>query len=167
MPNTTQGKLFEEFVYERLIFSEDWLNLTPYELKKSPTASGQRYTHKKFPAQFKITFNFDTKQVWSKDIEPDFVFFNSALKKVVVLEVKTQGAKGSVDEKLQTGGKKLKRLRKLFNVALQVPFENVSYSYLLKKEDFDKPEYKDSFDDIYEDGCKFYFVDDDFKFKIE
>ena len=167
MPDTTKGKLFEEVVYEKLIIPKDWINLTPFELKDKPTKSGQIYTHKQFTSQFMEHYHFDTKQVWSKDIEPDFVFYNPTTKKVISLEVKKQSTKGSVDEKLQTGGKKLKRLRKLFYTALQVPPENVSYSYLLNKEDFDRNEYKDTFEDILEDGCKYYFVDDNFTFEIK
>jgi len=166
MPNTSKGKLFEEEVYEKLIIPKDWINLTPYILLKTPKASGQKYTHKQFTGQFKEKFNFDTKKVWSKNIEPDFVFFHPTLKKVVALEVKSQGTGGSVDEKLQTGGKKLKRLRKLFGIALQIPSENISYSYLLKRNDFDNEQYKDTFEDIHEDGCEYYFVDDNFTFEI-
>lgn len=166
MPNTSKGKLFEEIVYEKLIIPKGWINLTPFELKDKPTQTGQIYTHKQFTSQFIEHYNFDPKQVWSKNIEPDFVFYNPDLNKVVALEVKKQNTKGSVDEKLQTGGKKLKRLRKLFNTALQTPFENISYSYLLKKDDFDKEEYRDTFEDIREDGCEYYFVDDNFTFEI-
>lgn len=167
MPNTSKGKLFEEEVYEKLIIPEGWINLTPYILLKVPKPSGQRYQHKQFTSQFKERFNFNPAQVWSKNIEPDFVFYNPVLKRVVALEVKMQGSNGSVDEKLQTGGKKLKRLRKLFKVALQIPPENISYSYLLKRNDFDNPSYTDTFDDIHEDGCEYYFVDDNFTFTIK
>lgn len=167
MPSTGAGHVFEEYVYEKLIIPEGWINLTPYELKSKPSRNGQIYTHKEFPTQFEKYFNFNTKTVWSKNIKPDFVFYNPELKKVVALEVKKQEQSGSVDEKLQTGGKKLKRLRKLFNIALQIPYENISYSYLLKREDFDKKEYQDTFDDILEDGCKYYFVDENFSFEIQ
>ena len=167
MPNTFKGKLFEEEVYQKLIIPEGWINLTPYVLLKTPKPSGQKYRHQQFTTQFKERFNFDTNQVWSKNIEPDFVFYNPNLKQVIALEVKMQGTSGSVDEKLQTGGKKLKRLRKLFQVALQIPPENISYSYLLKRSDFDNPIYADTFDDIHEDGCEYYFVDDNFTFEIK
>lgn len=166
MPNTTSGTLFEEFVYERLIVSDDWINLTPFELRSTPSASGQRYYHREFPARFQKYFGFSTATVWSKNIEPDFVFYNPKLNKVIALEVKTQNSKGSVDEKLQTGGKKLKRLQKLFAKATNMPPENVSYSYLLKDQDFNKPDYADTFDDIHEDNCEYYFVTDDFHFEI-
>jgi hypothetical protein len=167
MPNTSAGKIFEEFVYERLIIPQGWINLTPYEEKRVPSQSGQRYTHKEFPAQFEARFKFKTKTVWSKNIKPDFVFYHPELKKVVSFEVKKQEQNGSVDEKLQTGGKKLKRLQKLFGIALQIPPENISYSYLLKQSDFDLPEYRDTFEDIHEDGCEYYFVDDDFSLEIK
>jgi hypothetical protein len=166
MPNTSAGKIFEEEIYEKLSIPNDWINLTPYIPLASPKSSGQKYTHKLFSSQFKEKFNLDTTTILSKKIEPDFVFYNPALKKVVVLEAKMQGSNGSVDEKLQTGGKKLKRLRKLFSAAAQVPPENISYSYLLKRQDFDKPQYRDTFEDIHEDGCEYYFVDEDFSLKI-
>ena len=166
MPNTSGGTLFEEFVFERLIIPEGWINITPYVLLKTPKPSGQKYTHRQFTSQFKIKYKFDTRKVWSKNIEPDFVFYHPILNKVVALEVKSQGSGGSVDEKLQTGGKKLKRLRKLFGIALQIPPENVSYSYLLKRSDFDNDEYADTFEDIHDDGCEYYFVDDSFSFDI-
>ena len=167
MPDTSKGKVFEEFVYERLIIPDDWINLTPFELKSKPSKNGQIYTHKEFPAQFEAHFNFKTKSIWSKDIKPDFVFYHPTLQKVVILEVKKQEQRGSVDEKLQTGGKKLKRLRKLFWAVLQIPPENISYSYLLKQEDFDKKEYHDTFEDIHEDGCEYYFVNENFSFEIK
>ena len=167
MPKTTKGKLYEEYVYERLIIPEEWMNLTPYVLKKHPSKSGQRYTHKEFPSQFKERFHFDPAKVWTRKIKPDFVFYNPVLKKVVALEVKSQHEDGSVDEKLQTGGKKLKRLRKLFGLVLQIPAENISYSYLLQESFFNKTEYGDIFDDIHEDGCEYYFINDDFSFEIK
>lgn len=167
MPDTSSGKRFEEFTYERLIIPEGWINLTPYELKSVPTEKGQRYTHRKFPSQFNKYFGFKTETILSKNIEPDFVFYHPKSNRVVALEVKSQDSDGSVDEKLQTGGKKLWRLQKLFAKATNMPPENVSYSYLLKEKDFNKPEYADTFYDIHMDKCEYYFVNDDFHFEIK
>lgn len=167
MPNTDRGRIFEEEIYEKTSISNDWINLTPYDLKKDWTGElGKKYTHKQFCSQFKLQFKFNPLKVWSKELQPDFVFYNPTTKTVKVFEAKTQNEKGSVDEKLQTGGKKLKRLRKLFGEALQVDPKNISYTYLLKKEDFDKPAYRDTFEDIHEDECDYCFVDDNFSLKI-
>lgn len=167
MPNTNKGALFEEYVYSKLTIPGSWTNLTPYEVNGNTDPSKPKYTHRQFCSQFKNKFDFDPLVVWSKKINPDFVFYNPVLQKVVVLEAKCQTDKGSVDEKLQTSGFKIKQLRKLFGAALQVPAENISYSYLLKQEDFDKPEYKDTFDDIHDNGNEYYFVNDTFSFAVE
>ena len=167
MPNTYKGKLFEEEVYSKLIIPSGWINLTPYDANGEKDKTKPQYTHREFCSQFKQKFKFDPLQVWSKKINPDFVFYHPQLKKVVVLEAKCQTDKGSVDEKLQTSTYKRKQLAKLFFIALQIPPENVSYSYCLKKADFDKSEYKDTFDDIHDNGNEYYFVDDDFSFEIK
>ena len=167
MPNTSKGALFEEEVYHKLKVADHWLNLTPYEPKYKPAPGEQQYTHKQFTSQFKHRFNFNPAIVWSKLIEPDFLFFDKEKNIVMIFEAKCQTEKGSVDEKLQTGGKKLKRFRKLFKFFFETLPENVFYIYLLKKTDFDKPAYKDTFDDIHEDECEYYFVDKDFTLSID
>ena len=167
MPNTNKGKLFEELVYSKIIIPKGWINLTPYDPNGETDITKPQYIHRKFCSQFKNRFSFEPLTVWSKEINPDFVFYNPELKKVVSLEAKCQTDKGSVDEKLQTSGFKIKQLRKLFFTALQIPPENVSYSYALKKEDFDKKEYKDTFDDIHDNGNEYYFVDENFVFEVK
>lgn len=97
--------------------------------------------------------NYDYEGILSKKLLPDdsiFVFRNNT---VFIIEKKTQKVAGSVDEKLQTCGFKLQQYKKLF-----APLnKEVSYNYILNKDWFLKPEYKDVLDYIIEQGCQYYF----------
>ena len=166
MPHTENGKVFEEFVYERINYDKDeWINLTPYELLDKPRPSGQRYSHTEFTANFKKVFKKDPLSVLSKKINPDLVFYNPKLKKVIVIEDKIQTSDGSVDEKIQTPAAKIYILKKLFKL---IDCNNVSYYYMLDNNSYNKQKYKDTYEylDTIE-NCKYFFVNDDFFFEIK
>jgi hypothetical protein len=69
-----------------------------------------------------------------------------------IIEVKYQEVSGSVDEKLQTCGFKLRQYKKLF---APLNYE-VEYIYILNNWFRDK-RYKDTLDFIIDMNCKYYF----------
>ena len=143
MPFTNSGRKFEEYVYSYFKYNkDDWENLTPY-------IDG---VHKKFSSYIKNNYKYDVKKILSKEINPDFVFYNKKNKQIRVFEAKyiapinSNGKKnsGSVDEKLQTAPYKLKQLKKVFNNFFKT--EDIKYIYILNKEFWDRKEYKDTYD---------------------
>jgi hypothetical protein len=94
----------------------------------------------------------EVSSVWSKTLVPDTVVFNYLLRTVYIVEMKTQNVSGSADEKLQTCVFKRKQFLRLFRDLKY----RVEYVYLLS-DWFKKPEYKDSLDDIYVNGCSYHF----------
>ena len=95
----------------------------------------------------------DYKNIISRRLLPDDTIFVVANNTFFIIEVKTQGGEGSVDEKLQTCDFKIKQYRKLLS-RLNV---EVQYIYILS-DWFDQPRYKDVFDYIQSiNGCSYYF----------
>lgn len=95
----------------------------------------------------------DYKKIISKRLLPDDTIFVVANNTFFIIEVKSQGVEGSVDEKLQTCDFKIKQFRKLLS-RLNV---EVQYIYILS-DWFDQPKYKDVFDYIQSiNGCSYYF----------
>lgn len=96
---------------------------------------------------------YDYTKIISSKLKPDEAIFVIRNNTVFIIEKKSQTGGGSVDEKLQTCDFKLKQYRKLF-----APLnKEVKYYYLLDKEWFDNPAYKDVFDYIIDVGCGYYF----------
>ena len=96
---------------------------------------------------------FDYTKIISAQLLPDEAIFVVSKNTVYIVEKKTQNQGGSVDEKLQTCDFKLKQYKKLFSPLNK----EVSYSYLLDKDWFKNPRYKDTLDYIISVGCKYYF----------
>ena len=96
---------------------------------------------------------FDYTKIISAQLLPDEAIFVVSKNTVYIVEKKTQSKGGSVDEKLQTCDFKLKQYKKLFSPLNK----EVSYSYLLDKDWFKNPRYKDTLDYIISVGCKYYF----------
>ncbi len=87
-----------------------------------------------------------------KRLEPDKVFYNFLNQTIYIIEVKFQAISGSVDEKLQTCDFKRKQYVKLFE-SLNI---DVEYVYIFS-DWFNNPTYKDYFQYIKLEGCKYYF----------
>lgn len=96
---------------------------------------------------------FDYTKIISAQLLPDEAIFVVSKNTVYIVEKKTQSQGGSVDEKLQTCDFKLKQYKKLFSPLNK----EVCYSYLLDKDWFKNPRYKDTLDYIISVGCKYYF----------
>ncbi|HOY61414.1 MAG TPA: hypothetical protein PK045_02835, partial [Candidatus Woesebacteria bacterium] len=96
----------------------------------------------------------DYKNYISKRLLPDDSIFVIVNNTFFILEIKHQEVSGSTDEKLQTCDFKIKQYRKLLS-RLNV---EVQFIYILNKEWFDKPAYKDVLDYIISiNGCSYYF----------
>lgn len=94
----------------------------------------------------------DWSNILSKKLLPDDAIYVIHENTVFIIEIKYQEVSGSVDEKLQTCGFKLKQYRRLF-----APLNhNVEYIYILN-DWFRDPKYKDTLDYIIEMNCKYYF----------
>ncbi len=98
------------------------------------------------------TLDIDWRSILSKQLLPDdaiYVIYNNT---VFIIEVKYQEVDGSVDEKLQTCGFKLKQYQRLF-----APLNhNVKYIYILN-DWFREDKYRDTLNYIIEMNCKYYF----------
>jgi hypothetical protein len=98
------------------------------------------------------TLSVDWRIILSKQLLPDDAIYVIHNNTVFIIEVKYQEVSGSVDEKLQTCGFKLKQYRRLF-----APLNhNVEYIYILN-DWFRKTEYRDTLDYIISMNCKYYF----------
>ena len=94
----------------------------------------------------------DWTNILSKQLLPDDVIYVIHNNTVFILEVKYQEVSGSVDEKLQTCGFKLRQYKKLF-----APLNhNVEYIYILN-DWFKDPKYKDTLNYIIDMNCRYYF----------
>ena len=88
----------------------------------------------------------------STKLLPDESFVNYETKTVYIIEKKYQACSGSVDEKPQTCGFKLREYKKLFN-----PINyDVQYMYVFN-EWFKHPRYKDMLEYIKECNCDYFF----------
>ncbi len=88
----------------------------------------------------------------SKQLLPDDAIYVIHENTVFIIEIKYQEVSGSVDEKLQTCGFKLKQYKRLF-----APLNhNVEYIYILNNW-FRDSKYRDTLDYIIEMNCKYYF----------
>jgi hypothetical protein len=96
--------------------------------------------------------NVDWEDILSKKLLPDDAIYVIKENTVFIIEVKYQEVSGSVDEKLQTCGFKLRQYKKLF---APLNYE-VEYIYILNNWFRDK-RYKDTLDFIIDMNCKYYF----------
>jgi len=92
------------------------------------------------------------ERVLSKKLLPDDAIYVIKENTVNIIEVKYQHVAGSVDEKLQTCGFKLRQYRKLF---APLNYE-VEYIYILS-DWFRDAKYKDTLDYIIDMNCRYYF----------
>jgi len=92
------------------------------------------------------------EKILSKKLLPDDAIYVIHNNTVFIIEVKYQEVAGSVDEKLQTCGFKLRQYKRLF-----APLNhNVEYIYILNNW-FRKDEYGDTLDYIISMNCRYYF----------
>jgi len=94
----------------------------------------------------------DWKKILSKKLLPDDAIYVIKENTVFIIEIKYQEVSGSVDEKLQTCGFKLRQYKKLF---APLNYE-VEYIYVLS-DWFRNQKYKDTLDFIIDMNCKYYF----------
>jgi len=98
-------------------------------------------------------YNLKWEKYISRKLLPDNVLYIIPQKTFYIIEIKYQQVQGSVDEKLQTCHfKKLQYLK-----LLESTNNYVEFYYLLNKEWFDKPIYKDVLNYILMMGCRYYF----------
>ena len=116
--------------------------------KKLVARSYRKYELYKFLDSQKI----DYRKYLSKRLLPDDAIYVIKENTLFIIEVKYQQVTGSVDEKLQTCGFKLKQYKKLFS---ELNYE-VEYIYVLSQW-FKKHEYTDTLEYIISEGCKYYF----------
>lgn len=110
----------------------------------------EAYYSKQFRAKIKKHFGFDINTIWSKGILPDeCILIDDTF---YVLEKKAQNCAGSVDEKLQTCGFKIRQYRKI----AEKLNKKVKYCYLLS-DWFKDPKYEDVLNYIHEMGCEYFF----------
>ncbi len=94
----------------------------------------------------------DWRSIISSKLLPDEAVLSSRSQKLTIVEKKWQQVGGSVDEKLQTCGFKLRQYRRLFE-----PLgTHVQFVYLLN-DWFAQPRYQDVLDYIREVGADFHF----------
>lgn len=94
----------------------------------------------------------DWKSRVSSQLLPDEALYSLRAKKLTVIEKKWQGVQGSVDEKLQTCGFKIRQYRNLVDgLGIQVQFV-----YLLN-DWFTQPKYSDVLAYIKESGADYHF----------
>jgi len=142
-------------------------NVKGYECKPKPLNSKKQtmgynifYNNRLVAESFKKhelyryleTIGIDWKETLSKKLLPDDAIYVISNNTIFIIEVKYQEVTGSVDEKLQTCGFKLKQYQRLF-----APLNHkVEFIYILN-EWFKKPEYKDTLDYIIYMNCRYYF----------
>lgn len=102
--------------------------------------------------EFLPSLGINYEKIVSKKLLPDNSIFIIVDNKIIIIEVKNQNCAGSVDEKLQTCGFKLRQYKRLFKPA------NIDAEYIYILNDwFKKPEYRDVLEYVREIGCDYYF----------
>lgn len=94
------------------------------------------------------------KDYVSKQLLPDEALYIYKKKSIFIIEKKFQKTAGSVDEKIQTCGFKLRQYKKLFK-PLGI---KVNYFYVLCNF-YDNPKYNDVLEYIEEEDCQYFFND--------
>lgn len=133
--NTTTGLTFEELI--SMEKSNGGINVTKHNL--------YTYLEKQ---------KVDWKTIISKKLLPDEAYIDPIAKTFHIYEKKYQETAGSCDEKPQTCAFKIWEYRRLA-AALNIPAENVTYTYILSKW-FNDPRYRDMLEYIRSvDGCDY------------
>lgn len=137
--NTKTGRIFEQNTPVAQMLKEQNVDLTNFVFRQH---TGLLW--------YLRDFGIEMDDYWSKRLYPDeAIIYNGTL---YIIEKKTQGEDGSVDEKIQTCDFKLKQYQKIANV-LNL---KVKYAYLLA-DWFKKPPYKDVLDYIKDMNCYYFF----------
>jgi hypothetical protein len=92
------------------------------------------------------------KDLISKKLLPDSALFVPEKSVLFIIELKFQQVAGSVDEKLQTCGFKIRQYKRLMG-PLGI---KVEYVYVLN-DWFKHPSYQDTLDYVHEEGCHYFF----------
>jgi len=119
---------------------------------------GQHYKKGNFNNEFLKAHSIDVtalkkEGVLSKQMEPDSVIVVGWT--INIIEHKSQKTAGSVDEKLQSFPYKYHYYKNL--IGLKDKGFKVVYIYVLEKDFFDKPAFKDTYDYMNTNGCKYFF----------
>lgn len=101
-----------------------------------------------------INPQINIKNIVSKKLLPDNAFYSARHNVLHIIEVKYQERSGSVDEKIQTCGFKLRQYYKILSYF--IPNIKIKFSYILN-DWFKRKEYSDSLEYINENNCNFYF----------
>ncbi|MEK8019419.1 MAG: hypothetical protein VSS75_021310 [Candidatus Parabeggiatoa sp.] len=155
--NTQTGIIFEDKV-DLCTFLNDQVN--DYHVENLDIGEGIYFkkdlvatSYKKHELyKFLKSRNVDWKKILSKKLLPDDAVYIIKENTVFILEIKFQQVPGSVDEKLQTCGFKLRQYKRLFS---PLNYE-VEFIYILNNW-FKDDKYKDTLDYIIEMNCKYYF----------
>lgn len=100
--------------------------------------------------------NINWNNIISKKLLPDEAYYNPVTKEFRIYEKKFQQVAGSVDEKPQTCGFKIRQFEKLGRA---FGAEKISYTYIFNSW-FKKPEYKDMLEYIDSiPGCNYIFME--------
>ncbi len=100
---------------------------------------------------------FEGQYVLTKALEPDEAYLDEETSTLTIFEKKYQDGDGSVDEKIQTVGFKMKQYQR---VAAELGIQNVYFVYILG-DFFKNPYYQDALDYIRSiPNCDYYFASD-------
>lgn len=136
--NTQTGTNYEKQV-QAPIQGEGWINVSKYNL----------YSYLK-------SIKIDWENIISKKLLPDEAYFNPITKEFKIFEKKFQQTSGSVDEKPQTCGFKIKQFEKIGKALGAI---STTYTYIFNNW-FKKPEYKDMLEYIDSvPGCGYIFME--------
>jgi len=155
--NTQTGIIFEGEVDLTTFLDE---KVKDYHIEKLDIGVGIFFQHKLVASSYKKhdLYKFlekngvNWKDILSKKLLPDDAIYVIKENTVFILEIKFQQVAGSVDEKLQTCGFKLRQYKRLFS---PLNYE-VEFIYILN-DWFRDLKYKDTLDYILEMNCKYYF----------
>jgi len=161
--NTQTGIYFEGRVdiVTYLNRSVDGYSCTPRPLFKRNSMGFDIYYQNRLVAssfkkhelyRFLETQGVDWSKILSKRLLPDDAIYVINNNTIFIIEIKYQEVAGSVDEKLQTCGFKLRQYQKLF---APLNYE-VKYIYILN-DWFRQEQYKDTLDYIIDMRCRYYF----------
>lgn len=119
---------------------------------------GQHYSKYNFNKEFLVAYDINVdvlkeEGVLGRRLLPDSVVVVGNT--IYIIEHKSQKGGGSVDEKLQTFPYKYHYYKNL--IGLKDKGFKVEYIYVLKKSFFDNPSFKNTYDYMNENGCKYFF----------
>ena len=137
------GLSFEDEVFSKL----DIDFILENEIELYPKHSLYRWLNE-------IDSTINIKEIVSKKLLPDNAFYSARHNVLHIIEVKNQLRSGSVDEKIQTCGFKLRQYNKILSYF--IPNIKIKFSYILS-DWFKRDEYLDSLEYIEECNCNFYF----------